>query len=95
MDFSKKLKIIGRQNSLPKKVIKKLFAVNDLRVHFAHPTSHRAKLFSYQQNESLFKAYKILNDALDSLKEAGIEDRPLVIYAQKEKSRNPKSKSNK
>ena len=86
IDFSKKLKIIDQQKSILKKVIKKLFAVNDLRVYFAHPISHRAKLVSYQEPKNLLKAYEILNDALDSLKEAGIEDRPLVLYMNGRKS---------
>ncbi len=80
IDFSRKLKIVTEQKSLSKEVIKKLYAVNDLRVHFAHPTSYRAKLISYQRADNLLKAYVTLDSALEALKEAGIEDRPLVLY---------------
>ena len=79
IDFAKKVKIVEKQKSLPQEVIGKLFAVNDIRVHFAHPTTYRAKLISYQETEKLHSAYKILNDALESLKEAGVDDRPIIL----------------
>lgn len=78
MDFSKKLKVVEVQKLLPKEIISKFFKVNDLRVHFAHPTSYRSKLILYQHPKKMLGAYEILSDVLVAMEEAGINDRPLT-----------------
>lgn len=83
VDFSKKLRIVQKQKSLSKKLISKLYSVNDIRVYFAHPTTFRVNLISYQNEKSLLNAYEVLNSALDALKQEGIEDRPLILYPPK------------
>lgn len=80
LDFSKKLKIIQKQKPSLKTLAGKLMAVNDIRVHFAHSTTYRAQLMSYQVEKNLLHAYETLNSALEALKKEGIEDRPLVLY---------------
>lgn len=80
MDFAKKIKVIKKHKALPIKVIKNLLAVNQIRVYFAHPTSYRSKLLLYQEEDKLLRAYEELSKALDSLKQAGIDDRPIILY---------------
>ena len=67
IDYAKKIKIAQKQGVIPSEMVSKLFAVNNIRVPFAHPSSYQEKLREYRDEAKELEAYEILNAAYHAM----------------------------
>jgi hypothetical protein len=68
--FTKKLELAKNNEYVKEGHQKRFRKVNNLRIHFSHPTTHQQKLDKLKTNrENYHKAYKELEDAKNALDE--------------------------
>lgn len=76
MDFAKKVKVLEKYEFLPKDLISKLWAVNQIRVYFSHPSSHLEKLKSYEDEGEYLKILEKLDGAMSAMNELILSEHP-------------------
>jgi hypothetical protein len=76
MDFSKKVKVLEKYEFLTKELISKLWAVNQIRVYFSHPSSHLRKLKTYEDEVEYLKVLDTLDEAMTAMNELILSEHP-------------------